>query len=67
MIWKILGSLFLLKYGITLTKFVWLMTRLYLLPSLGFKKDLKKLGAWAGKKYWSAYNNCLKDQFLEKI
>ena len=48
MIWKILGSLFLIKYGISLSKFMWLMTRLYLLPSLGFRKDLKKYGAWAG-------------------
>jgi len=36
-----------LKYGITLSKFVWLMTRLYLLPRFGVKKNLKKYGSWA--------------------
>ncbi|XP_047124550.1 very-long-chain 3-oxoacyl-CoA reductase [Hydra vulgaris] len=47
MIWKVLGSLLLLKYGITLSQFLWLMCRLYVFPKWGFKIDLKKLGKWA--------------------
>ena len=47
MIWKVLGSLLLLKYGISLSQFLWMMMRLYLLPKYGMKKDLRKYGSWA--------------------
>lgn len=48
MFWKVLGSLLLIKYGITLSQFLWMMMRLYFLPRFGMKKDLKKYGKWAG-------------------
>jgi len=47
MFWKVLGSLLLIKYGITLSQFLWMMMRLYFLPRFGMKKDLKKYGKWA--------------------
>jgi len=44
---KVLGYLCLLKYGWSFSQFLWVLTRLYLLPRFGMKKDLKKYGSWA--------------------
>lgn len=47
MIWKVLGGILLVKYGISLSQFLCLMMRLYVLPRFGMKLDLKKYGKWA--------------------
>ena len=49
MIWEVLGAVLLLKFGISLTQFLWLMLKLYILPKCGFKLNLKKYGDWAGE------------------
>lgn len=47
MLWKLLGSLLLLKYGYSFVHLQWMLLKLYILPRFGFKLNLRKHGSWA--------------------
>jgi len=46
-IWKVIASFFLAKLALDMVRFVWRLIRLFGLPKLGLKKNLKKYGQYA--------------------